>query len=102
LVFAHRKRYTISTTPTLNDELVQALDQQGNLPLRAIHPATGRTFFLVAEEHFQRLKPLLGIDPISMDEQRLQLEQMGNRAGWDDPQMDAYDQYDEYRNRAQP
>lgn len=84
-------------TPTLSDELVQALDLQGNLPLRAIHPTTGKAFFLVSEEHFERLKPLFGIDPITQDEQRYQLEQMGRRAEWDDPMLDAYDHYDEHR-----
>jgi hypothetical protein len=87
--------------PTLTDELVQALERQGNLPLRTIHPSTGRTFFLVSEEHFQRVRPLFGVDPITEKEQRFLLEQMGSRAGWDDPVMDAYNQYDEHRNQAQ-
>ena len=84
-------------TLTLADELARALDQQGNVPLPTVHPSTGKVFFLVSEEHYQRLKPLFEEDQLSLEEQRFQIEQMGKRAGWDDPAMDAYDGYDEHR-----
>jgi hypothetical protein len=85
----------------LTDELAQALDQQAGLPLAAVHPSTGKTFFLVSDEHYQRLRPLFEEDPLSLDEQRFQIEQMGRRAGWDDPAMDSYDQYDDHRSGSQ-
>jgi len=84
-------------TLTLTDELARALDQQGNVPLPTVHPSTGKVFFLVSEAHYQRLKPLFEEDQLSLEEQRFQIEQMGKRAGWDDPAMDAYDGYDEHR-----
>ena len=54
-------------------------------------------FFLVSEEYYNRLKPLFEDDPSSLEEQRFQLEQMGKRAGWNNPAMDDYDGYDEHR-----
>lgn len=89
-------------TVTLTDDLAKALDQQGNVPLQAVHPTTGKVFFLVSEEHYQRLKPLFEENPLSLEEQRFQLQQLGKRAGWDDPAMDAYDRYDEQRTQGQP
>ena len=93
--------YTLSMTIKLNDDLAKALDQHGDVPLPAVHPATGKVFFLVSEERYRRLKPMFEEDPLGPEEQRFQLEQMGRRAQWDDPTMDAYDRYDEHRSRAQ-
>ncbi len=84
-------------SPTLTDDLARALDAQGDTPLRTIHPVTGKAFLLVSEERFERLRPLFEIDPPSLEEQRFRLREAGQRAGWDDPAMDAYDRYDEHR-----
>jgi hypothetical protein len=83
---------------TLNDDLARAIDAQGDVPLRAIHPQTGKAFFLLSEEQYQRLKPLFEIDPLSREEQQILLRHAGRRAGWDDPEMEAYDHYDENRS----
>jgi hypothetical protein len=81
----------------LTNDLAKALDHHGDAPLPAVHPSTGKTFFLVSEDRYKRLKPLFEEDPFTTEEQRFQLEQMGKRAAWDDPAMDAYDRYDEHR-----
>jgi hypothetical protein len=86
---------------TLSNELAQALDQQGDVPLPTVHPSSGKTFFLVSEERYERLKPLFEEDPFTQEEQRFQLQQLGKRAAWDDPAMDAYDRYDEHRTSGQ-
>ena len=80
-----------------SDDFAKALDQQGDVPLQAVHPVTGKVFFLVSEEQYRRLKPLFEEEPLSAEEQRFQLQEMGKRAGWDEPAMDAYDQYDQHR-----
>jgi len=81
----------------LSDDFAKALDQQGDVPLQAVHPVTGKLFFLVSEEQYRRLKPLFEEEPLSVEEQRFQLQEMGKRAGWDEPAMDAYDRYDQHR-----
>ena len=81
----------------LSDELVKVLEEGGNAPIKLVHPGTNKGYFLVSEEQYERLKPLFEEDPLTQNEQRFLLEQAGKRADWDDPQMDAYDQYDEYR-----
>jgi hypothetical protein len=84
-------------SPVLTEDLVRALDAQGDAPLRTVHPATGKAFFIISEDRYERLKPLFESDPLSADEQRGLLDQAGQRAGWNDPAMDAYDRYNEHR-----
>lgn len=86
------------TTIKLSDDLAEALEEHGETPLRAIHPVTNKVYFLVSEESYDRLKPLFENDPLSLSEQSKLIEQAGKRAGWDVPEMDAYDRYDEHRN----
>jgi hypothetical protein len=84
-------------TLTLTSELAHALDRQGDMPLPAVHPSTGRIFFLISEDQYKLLKPLFENDPRTKEVQIYQLQQMGKRAGWDDPAMEAYDRYDDHR-----
>ena len=84
-------------TPKLPDELQQALDQQGDSPIKVVHPGTNKVYFLVAGEQYERLKPLFDQDPMTEQERRFLLQQAGKRANWDDPAMDAYDNYDDHR-----
>jgi hypothetical protein len=88
-------------SPILTDDLVSALEAHGNAPLKTVHPVTGKVYFLVSEERYERLKPLFEDDPLTLEEQRFQLREAGRRAGWDEPAMDAYDEYDQHRPQAQ-
>jgi hypothetical protein len=46
---------------------------------------------LVQENVYERFKSLFEADPVTEQERLFQLEQFGKRAGWDDPEMDVYD-----------
>ena len=46
--------------------------------------------------------PLRRLELSGDEEKRIQLAQSGKRAGWDDPDMDIYDNYDENRTRLCP
>ena len=67
--------------------------------MEVIHPRTQQVYLLVPREQFERLRPLLEGDQLSPAEQRRLLADAGRRAGWDDPAMDAYDDYDQHRDR---
>jgi hypothetical protein len=86
-------------SPELTAELATAVDAQGDLPLRTVHPLTGKVYVLLSEERYDRLRSLFEDDPQSAEEQRRQLLEAGRRADWDAPAMDAYDHYDEHRAR---
>jgi hypothetical protein len=86
-------------SPKLTTELASAIDAQGDSPLRAVHPLTGKVYILLSEERYTRLRSFYEDDHQSAEEQRRQLLEAGRRAQWDAPEMDAYDHYDEHRAR---
>ncbi len=74
----------------LSNDLRQAVDIEGT-PLKIVDSRTGTVYVLVDVEAFQRLHSLIG-DDVS-DTYRAQIES-AMRAGWDDPAMDEYNDYD--------
>ncbi|HUG91187.1 MAG TPA: hypothetical protein VML55_10150, partial [Planctomycetaceae bacterium] len=83
----------------LNEELQRAVSEQGDRPVEVVDPGTNRVYLLIAREQYDRLRPLFEDDPLSVEEQRHLRREAGRRAGWDDPEMDAYDRYDEARSQ---
>ncbi len=81
----------------LTAEQQQALDAQPEVPLRVVDPRTNRTYVLLPAEDYERIKPLFEEDPITEAEMRFLAAEAGRRAGWDDPEMDVYDDYDAHR-----
>jgi hypothetical protein len=81
----------------LNEELQREVQQHGDRPVEAVDPSTNKRYVLIARDQYDRLKPLFEEDPLSEQEQRALLRRAGERAGWDDPEMDVYDNYDLHR-----
>jgi hypothetical protein len=67
------------------------------VPVRVGDPAESAVFVLVSADVYERFKSLFEEDPITQQERLFQLQQFGNRAGWDDPGMDVYDDLDPRR-----
>ena len=78
-------------TTTLTPEMRKALEEAGEQPLEIFDPETHERYMLLRADVFERIHLLLQGGPLSMEEQRFLLEQAGRRAGWDDPEMDIYD-----------
>jgi hypothetical protein len=66
-------------------------------PVRVSDPARSATFVLVRADVYERCKSLFEEDPGTEQERLFQLQQFGKRAGWDDPEMDIYDELDPRR-----
>ena len=81
----------------LSEELQQTIRDHGDGPFKVVDPSTEGVYVLMARDQCERLKPLFGKDPFTHEEQRALLRQAGERAGWSDPEMDAYDEYDQHR-----
>ena len=56
---------------------------------------------LVRAEVYERFKSLFEEDPVTEQERMFQLQQFGERAGWDDPEMAIYDELVGLLNRAE-
>ncbi len=70
---------------TLSHDLLEAVQSQGT-PLKLTDPKTGDTYLLVRESEHDALA----------DTYSAQIES-AMRAGWDDPAMDDYNDYDRHR-----
>ena len=63
-----------------------------------IDPETKAAYILVPKDVFDRIKRLLYDDSeMTHDEMRMLLARSSKENGWDEPGMEAYDQYDEHR-----
>ncbi len=71
--------------------------QGGEIPVRVNDPARTATFVLVRAEVYERFKSVFEEDAVTEQERLFQLQQFGKRAGWDDPEMDVYDELDPRR-----
>ncbi len=78
----------------LSPELRQAVLDSGDQPLDLLDPQTHERYVLLRAEAYERLYLLLEQKPLSKDEQRDLLGMAGRRAGWDDPEMDVYNDLD--------
>jgi hypothetical protein len=80
----------------LTEEQRRELREAGGEILMLRDPDTQQEYVLLPADVYERLKGLVYIDnPPSDEEKRHQLAESGKRAGWDDPEMDVYDNYDQ-------
>jgi hypothetical protein len=88
-------------TPYLTQEQQYALDADGGAPLCVIDPRTNAVYVLIPKARYEQIKPLFEGDNDLIDTYAAQMES-ARRAGWDDPVMDDYNNYDENRTKQCP
>lgn len=82
----------------LPEELRQAVQDSGGRPVRLADPETRSEYVVLQADVYDQLRGLLYDDaPLTTDERRGLLVRAGLRAGWDDPEMDVYDDLDPRR-----
>jgi hypothetical protein len=87
----------------LTNQQRQELKQTTASEIRVADPETGQEYVLIRADVYERLKRLLYDDGDWTPEEQLRLlAESGKRAGWDDPEMDVYDNYDENRRQLWP
>ncbi len=78
----------------ITPELRQAIAQAGGAPVRLEDPETKTTYVLIPMEQYEAIVPLVLDGEPTLDEQRALLGRMGRSIGWDDPEMDVYNDLD--------
>ena len=78
----------------LTSEQRDDLQQHGNKPVPVTDPDTDAIYFLGASELFDRIRPLLVAEPFDLQETLAAQSEIAGRSGWNDPEMDLYDNYD--------
>jgi hypothetical protein len=87
-------------TPVLSDQQRAALDAEGGAPVPVVDERTQQVYYLVAADQFERLRALLSADVVDPREMYPLIAKTAGEAGWNDPLMDDYDNYDEHREQA--
>ena len=79
----------------LTKELQQAVQEANGQPIRLVDPKTNLEYVVLPAEIFDRVQHVFcDANPLTIEEQRALLVQVGLSVGWDDPQMDAYNELD--------
>lgn len=63
-------------------------------PIDLVDPETNEHFVLLRAEAYQKLQRLFDDGPLTDEQRRTLLVEAGKRAGWDDPEMDVYNDLD--------
>ena len=75
----------------LTEDQWSQVGRLGETPIRVCDPAQQATYVLLRADVYERFKSLFEDDPFTEQERLFQLRQFGQRAGWDNPEMDVYD-----------
>ncbi len=87
-------------TPMLTPEQQAALDAQPGVPLRVVDPRTDAVYVLIPMEHYQKVQTLFDDADYDLSETYPAQMESAMRAGWADPAMDDYNDYDAHRSRS--
>jgi hypothetical protein len=79
----------------LSSEQRQAIAAAGT-PLQVVDSSSGNTYVLVRSDVFQRAKSLLGEELAESYPAQIA---SAMQAGWDEPEMDEYNEYDKHRSK---
>lgn len=83
----------------LPKELHHALDASRGEPVRLADPETDVEYVVLRADVYERIRNLVYDDsPLTSGERRDLLVKAGLRAGWDDPEMDVYNDLDPRRS----
>ncbi len=76
----------------LSKEIQQAIQDSQETPVRLVDPETDVEYVVLSVETFERMQKAVYYDdsPITEEERTALLVEMGLSIGWDDPEMDVY------------
>lgn len=89
-----RARYNTTMTLPLTDQIRHALADHPGEPVELVDEGSQARYVLVPGEQFDCLRALLVEDEFDLRETYKAQSQALGKAGWDDPAMDIYNDYD--------
>lgn len=84
-------------TPVITDQIRQALDAEHGQPVKIVDEQTSRIYYVISAEQFETVRALFAEGDFDPRETYSLIAKTAGKAGWDDPAMDVYDNYDEHR-----
>jgi hypothetical protein len=82
-------------TPKLSDDLRAAIEEHGGEPVYIVDAKTNASYVVIRAEQYESLAALLA-DGENFDPREMYplIARSAAAAGWDDPEMDVYNDYD--------
>ena len=84
-------------TPVLTEQMRLALDAERGQPVKIVDDQTNRVYYVISAEQFAAVQALFADGNFEPREAYPLIAKTASAAGWDDPSMDDYDNYDEQR-----
>ena len=84
-------------TPTVTEQMRLALQAEHGRPMKLVDEQTRQVYYVISAEMFETVRALLADEEFEPREMYPLIAKAAAAAGWDDPIMDAYDNYDENR-----
>ena len=82
---------------SLSSEQRQAVADQPGQPVELIDDVSHARYVLIPAEQFERIKALVANDEFDVRESYAAQSDALAAAGWDDPELDIYNDYDTHR-----
>jgi hypothetical protein len=85
-------------SPKVIDDLRQAIDEQGGAPLYVVDAATNAKYVVLRAEQYETLRALF-VEDDKVDPRELYplTAKTAAAGGWDDSEMDVYNDYDAHK-----
>jgi hypothetical protein len=80
-------------TTELSHEQRSELKRHADGPIEVVDPETKKVYVIIDGELYKRLKPLFADGAFDIRETYTAQSAAAGAAGWDDPEMDVYDDY---------
>lgn len=85
---------------TLPKDIQEAIRSSEDRPIRLTDPETNSEYVLLPADVYDQIQALFGEhSTLTLNERRAFMLQAGLRAGWDDPEMDVYNDLDPRRQQ---
>lgn len=86
------------TAPQLTDQMRQALAAEQGGPVQIVDEQTKRVYYVISAEQFETVRAMYDDGEFHPRELYPLISKTAAAAGWHDPLMDEYDNYDERRH----
>ena len=87
-------------TTKLSDDLRQALEQESSSPVHLVDASTNEEYVIMRVDQYNQIKAILDERQFDPRELYSLVEASFLRAGWADPEMDVYNDYDAHTGRS--
>lgn len=82
----------------LNEEQQDAVTGRKDAPLQLMDPRNKQVYVLIGQEEYDSIRKLLDDQPADVRQLYPIMARVFGPAGWDDPEMDIYDELDPRRS----